>query len=227
MGSTHPKAYSDEGPIHKVTLSAFCMDRTEVTLDAYDACVKAKKCAPHSGAGYITCGRLPEHSGRPINCVSWEHADAYCKAQGGRLPTEAEWEYAARGTDGRLYPWGNEPPDRSRFWAGDWDDQICNGCPTKVGQFPKGASPFGVLDMIGNVNEWVADYAADYPTDLQTNPHIKIAPDPNHPRRSIRGGHGGFDPTDASESRASRRHDTPGNWTRFSIGFRCAKSLTP
>jgi iron(II)-dependent oxidoreductase len=83
-----------------------------------------------------------------MNCVTRDQAAEYCQAQGGRLPTESEWEYAARGTDGRLYPWGNEPPDRTRFWGGD-DDRYCPGCPTIVGRFPKGASPFGVLDMIG------------------------------------------------------------------------------
>jgi formylglycine-generating enzyme required for sulfatase activity len=227
MGIDIPEAYSDEKPVHKVTLSAFCMDRTEVTLDAYDACVKSGKCDTGGGTGLYSCGKLPQHSGRPVNCVTWDQAKAYCEAQGGRLPTEAEWEYAARGTDGRLYPWGNQPPDRTRFWAGDGEDRYCPGCPTTVGRFPKGASPFGVLDMIGNVKEWVADYDGPYAKEPRTNPLNLVPISPDNRRRAIRGVHGGYKQINALESRATLRHSTPGSWTHTTVGFRCAKSIDP
>jgi formylglycine-generating enzyme required for sulfatase activity len=226
MGIDIPEAYSDEKPVHKVTLSAFCMDRTEVTLDAYDACVKAGQCSAVANANSISCGKLPENSGRAVNCVTWDQAQAYCKARDGRLPTEAEWEYAARGTDGRLYPWGNEPPDRTRFQGSDDGDRFCPGCPRKVGQFPKGASPFGVLDMLGNVLEWVADYKGPYPKEPRTNP-INIPYADGAKRRVIRGDHAGFAPEHALEARVTARHATPGSWTHPTVGFRCAKSVDP
>lgn len=227
MGIDIPEAYSNEKPVHRVTLSAFCMDRTEVTLDAYDACVKSGRCADGGGTGLYSCGKLPEHSGRPVNCVTWTQAEAYCEAQGGRLPTEAEWEYAARGTDGRLYPWGNEPPDRTRFWAGDAEDRYCPSCPTKVGSFPRGASPFGVLDMIGNVKEWVADYYGPYPAGPQTNPLNTRPRSPEYRARVLRGSHAGYKPENALRARATRRHFSPERWTHTTEGFRCAKSIEP
>jgi formylglycine-generating enzyme required for sulfatase activity len=225
MGIDIPESYPDEKPVHKVTLSAFCIDRTEVTVDAYDACVKSKKCKSGGGSGLYACSKLPDHSGRPMNCVTWDQAVEYCQAQGARLPTEAEWEYAARGTDGRLYPWGNEPPDRTRFWAGETEDRYCPDCPTKVGQFPKGASPFGVLDMIGNVAEWVADFKGRYPSKPQTNPFNNVPMSDSMRKRVIRGGHAGHRAENALESRATLRHGAFGEWTHTTEGFRCAKSI--
>jgi formylglycine-generating enzyme required for sulfatase activity len=227
MGIDIPEAYPSEKPVHKVTLSAFCLDRTEVTLDAYDACVKAGKCRQGGGTGLYSCGKLPQHSGRPVNCVTWAQAKEYCEAQAGRLPTEAEWEYAARGTDGRLYPWGDEPPDRTRFWANGGDDRYCPDCPTKVGQYPKGASPFGMLDMIGNVKEWVADYKVQYPAEPQTNPLATVPAEPEFRDRVLRGAHGGYKAADALHSRATIRRSSPESWTHTTVGFRCSKSIEP
>jgi eukaryotic-like serine/threonine-protein kinase len=224
MGSNFEKAFPKEKPIHRVTLSAFCMDRTEVTIDAYAECVKAGKCGEGGGTGLYGCGRLPEHSGRAMNCVTWNQADHYCKQHGARLPTEAEWEYAARGTDGRLYPWGNQEPDRTRYWAGS--DPICHFCPTKVGSFPAGASPFGVLDMVGNVQEWVADYYGPYSAAPQTNP-LQTVHESQFSRRVQRGAWGGFEPSDIPRkpSRVTQRFGKSEKTTHTSEGFRCAKSL--
>ena len=194
--------------LHKVALSSFCMDKTEVTVAAFRRCVQAGGCssprttvalAPishYSGFKpeeqtkwnqFCTWGKhaLDQH---PINCVDWNEATAYCQWSGGRLPTEAEWEYAARGIDGRNYPWGNEPPDATKLNAcgsecaamkrerlGEGGHTMYNGddgwpATAPVGSYPRGASPFGVLDMVGNVWEWTADSFADYDSGPSSNP---------------------------------------------------------
>jgi len=171
MGSTSAdsEAEDDEKPQHTVYLDAFWIDKTEVTNAQYRKCVQAGDCQEpwcwdddHFNA--------PE---QPVVCVSWHDAQSYCDWAGAWLPTEAEWEKAARGSDGRVYPWGDEF-DCSR---GNFDDETeyddyvvpggegCDGYVTTapVGSFPAGASPYGVLDMAGNVWEWVADwYGSDY-----------------------------------------------------------------
>lgn len=107
--------------------------------------------------GYCTY-EAGDKSDHPVNCVDWDQAVAYCQWEGKRLPTEAEWEKAARGTDGRIYPWGNTAPDCNRAQYGK-----CGGQTVSVGTKPAGSSPYGVLDMAGNVDEWVADwYDSDY-----------------------------------------------------------------
>ncbi len=226
MGTDFEHAFSDERPVHQVTLSAFCMDRAEVTIDAYAECIKAGKCGEGGGTGLYGCGKLPEHSGRPMNCVTWTQADRYCKQRGARLPTEAEWEYAARGTDGRLYPWGHEAPNETHYWGGS-NDFDCRGCPAKVGSHPGGASPFGVLDMVGNVAEWVADIYAPYSAEPQTNP-LQTMPQHDHwPLRVQRGSWGGRDLDGIREkvSRVTGRTGKAETDTHTSEGFRCAKSL--
>lgn len=141
--------FSDEKPGRKLDVSAFQIDRTEVTATAYQACVAAGLCmAPASGGG---CNwEVTGHETHPVNCVNWDQARAYCEWAGKRLPTEAEWEKAARGTDGRKYPWGNGAVGAGRA-------NLESGAPQAVGRYPAGASPYGALDMAGNVGEWVAD----------------------------------------------------------------------
>jgi formylglycine-generating enzyme required for sulfatase activity len=142
-------AQDDEKPQHKVYLDAFWIDKTEVTNAQYKKCVAAGVCKASR------CADDPRFNGdaQPVVCVSWDDATAYVQWAGGRLPTEPEWEKAARGTDGRLWPWGNA-----------WDAGKVNseeqglGKPTAVGSYPAGASPYGALDMAGNVWEWVADW---------------------------------------------------------------------
>lgn len=146
--------FSDEQPQHTVYLDAFWIDRTEVTNAQYRKCVEAEACK-ESGCWDESDVNAPD---QPVVCVVWDDAQDYAAWVGGRLPTEAEWEKAARGTDGRLYPWGNSPPDCHKAnYVG------CAGKALPVGSHPEGASPYGVLDMAGNVFEWVADlYDADY-----------------------------------------------------------------
>ena len=151
QGST--RGEEDERPIRKVTLKAFAIDRTEVTRAAYARCVDA---------GHCKASAVAEADGNlPVTGVDWEDARAYCKFAGGRLPTEAEWEKAARGTDGREYPWGNDADCARANWGSFEGEGPCAGKnpgrPVAVGSYPSGASPYGALDMGGNVWEWVAD----------------------------------------------------------------------
>jgi len=175
-------AKDDRGPTREVTVSAFCMDRTEVTTGAWLACERAGRCDParrltlppgYEGEpprSFCNIDNLDREgiSDHPINCMSWANADQYCRAQGKRLPTEAEWEYAARGSDNRRFPWGNQRPTRQH---GHWSTGRLLVDTAPVGTYPRGASAFGLLDMAGNVCELVADrYAARYPSEAQSDP---------------------------------------------------------
>jgi formylglycine-generating enzyme required for sulfatase activity len=156
MGAMDPGEQRDEVPAHNVTLKAFWMDKLEVTNGMYMLCVQAGACEPPQLFKSQTRNSYfnnSEFNDFPVVYVTWLQADTYCKWAGRRLPTEAEWERAARGDDFRIYPWGDDRPDSSRgnfnYFVGD---------TTRVGSFPAGASPFGILDLAGNVAEWVYDY---------------------------------------------------------------------
>ncbi|MDB4989891.1 MAG: Serine/threonine kinase [Myxococcaceae bacterium] len=153
--------------LHQVTLSKpYCIDRTPVTVAEYRRCVEASACSePHKPLDY-NYGRAGRDN-HPVNGVEWGQADAYCTWAKKRLPTDAEWELAARGTDGRKYPWGNEEPDDTRLW---WSRSEEREGTSPVGSHPAGASPYGVLEMLGNVSQWVADYQAKFTADPQTDP---------------------------------------------------------
>jgi len=141
---------SDESPEHTVNLDAYWIYKHEVTNAQYRQCIEAGVCS----------GSLSRYleDNYPAVYINWHEADAYCKWAGGRLPTEAEWEKAARGTDGRTYPWGEESPTCSLAQFSG-----CSGDAVPVGSFLAGVSPYGALDMAGNVWEWVADwYAVNY-----------------------------------------------------------------
>lgn len=147
----------DEKPGGPRELPAFSIDRTEVTLAAYRDCVDAETCSePDRGEG-CNWGET-ERERHPVNCVDWDQATAYCAWRGARLPTEWEWEKAARGSDGRKYPWGNDPVDCTRAVLDEGTGNACGqGDSTfEVGSKPDGASLEGVLDLIGSVWEWTS-----------------------------------------------------------------------
>jgi formylglycine-generating enzyme len=184
MGSPQDVGNSDEYPVHNVYLDAYCMYKYEVTNGQFSRFVRE---AAYKAEGpwkkYAPAGR----ENHPVVCVTWNDAQAYCQWAGGRLPSEAEWEKAARGTDGRLYPWGN-----------NWDKNKCNNVDTDsreykdsrarielgrgttpVGLFTEGASPYGCLDMAGNAWEWCNDWYDSnyYKKTLLRNPGGPLAGD--------------------------------------------------
>ncbi|MEI8257275.1 MAG: formylglycine-generating enzyme family protein [Deltaproteobacteria bacterium] len=136
----------DERPAHRVTLPAYAIDRTEVTRGSYQRCSRAGVCED----AWIPMPTFRDPA-QPVVAITWFAARNYCRWAGGRLPTEAEWEKAARGTDGRIYPWGNEPPTPERAV---YHLRMNVGHPAAVGTHPAGDSPYGLHDMAGNVWEW-------------------------------------------------------------------------
>ena len=154
MGSS--EGHDDEQPVHTVALDGFWIDRTEATNAQYRRCVEAGDCET---PGFMCMEFTDEaKTNHPMACVDWFGAEAYCVWAGARLPTEAEWEYAARGPEGFKYPWGDDEPNDTLL---NYDDNV--GDTTDVGSYPDGVSWCGALDMAGNAIEWVADwYVGDY-----------------------------------------------------------------
>lgn len=195
----------DEQPEHTVTVAGFWISQTEVTNAQYARCVDAGGCTPPSSNNW----RDPAQAYFPVTNVDWGQASTYAHWVGGHLPTEAQWEKAARGTDSRIFPWGNEATDDQRL-----NFNSSQG-PVAVGNYPAGASPYGALDMAGNVEEWIADwYAPDaYTQEARDNP-----PGPaTGIFRVVRGG--SFNSSSAAVRSASRDRALPGT-TFNSVGFR-------
>ena len=219
MGSPETEGEDQERPQRRVYLDAFWIDRTEVTNAQYRACMEAgvcdrPKCGQPAGFG------APD---QPVVCVSWNQAYTYCRWVGARLPSEAEWEKAARGVSGRRYPWGDQPPTCDLAILSDESGLGCGrGSPWPVGSRPAGASPYGALDMAGNVWEWVADsYLSDY---------YSQAPQRNPPGPDFGIGHvvrGGSYLNLASALRSASRLGNPALNAYDSLGYRCAASSPP
>ncbi|MBW2526387.1 MAG: SUMF1/EgtB/PvdO family nonheme iron enzyme [Deltaproteobacteria bacterium] len=233
---------TDETPRHAEAVEPFCLDLTEVTVKAYAGCdscpaapreVEFEGLTPNGRAFLSQFCNAAKQIDHPINCIDWYQAQAYCSAQGKRLPTEQEWELAARGTEGRLYPWGDAAPAAGRLNAcggecsrmlterlekigkGPWpamypeDDAAPTTAP--AGSIPAGATPAGVLDLAGNVWEWTA------------SPYCPFGnPDCGDSRRVLRGG--GWDTVERSDVRAARRYPSAPSARARSVGFRCAQS---
>jgi serine/threonine-protein kinase len=151
----------NERPPHKIGLDDYWIDIHPVTNQQYQRCVADEMCTPPGRAYSFTRGDYygnPAYADYPVIYVNWQQAYDYCQWAGARLPGEAEWEKAARGTDGRTYPWGEEAPTCELANYGAWDGADgCVGDTSPVGSYPDGASPYGVLDMAGNVWEWMGN----------------------------------------------------------------------
>jgi formylglycine-generating enzyme required for sulfatase activity len=203
----------DEKPRHRVTLDGFYIDTYEVTNALYQKFMSA------SGRAAPEYWNDSKFNGprQPVVGVSWHDADAYCTWAKKRLPAEAEWEKAARGTDGRKYPWG-EQRDASRANS----NESGRGKTVDVGSYPRGVSPDGALDMAGNVWEWVADWhGKDY---YRKGPDRNLQGPATGTHRVLRGGSWLSNPINLRS--AYRDSDTPGSRFHF-IGFRCARGLFP
>ena len=229
----------DDGPPHArpqavVHLQTFYMDVHEVTYAEYKACEKAKAC-PRSGPRYTDF----DHPNMPIQGVSWYDAQAYCAAHGKQLPTEAQWEKAARGPDGHLHPWGDEPATCERAIIRDAKGRSCGlkkaiskpdtGRPWDVGSRPAGI--YGLHDMAGNSWEWVADWhtrsyeaCGDACAGVDPKgPCDGADPCPGHRNKIVRGGSWYWEAEKATG--IYRRAHAPSNEPFHHFGFRCAASL--
>lgn len=227
MGDPSHSPY--EGPIRQVQVDTFWIDEMEVTVEAYAACVDAGTCSEPSEdqlCNWMVAGR----DGHPVNCVTWYQAEEYCGWAGGamkRLPTEAEWEKAARGTDAREYPWGDSPEPSCSNVVMD-DDALGVGCGMgstwEVGSKPLGDSFYGVHDMAGNVEEWVADwwwYQHPYDeaeTDNPTGPAMGTL-------RVLRGG--SYWSFNEGSFRVVHRWGQEPTENAHMRGFRCVKTWPP
>jgi serine/threonine-protein kinase len=221
MGSEEGE--EDEKPVHTVALDGFWIDRNEVMNVQYEVCVNAGVCAAPTTCDWGTpTYQNPDLEDHPVVCVSWEDARSYCAWAGGRLPTEAEWEYAARGPDGNIYPWGDTFDDtRLNFCdvncAEEWadtmaDDGYAQTAPVAFNS--SGDSWCGASDMAGNVWEWLADWYGAYPSGSQTNPEGPTSGD----RRVIRGG--SWNNNMLHLRSVNRDWDWPAD-ASSNVGFRC------
>ena len=242
-------------PAHRAEVADFCMDTHEVTVAEHAACSSTAACKRAYRDSFWPQGKTDRktweearaaHSplcnegqaGRerhPVNCVTWAQADEYCRQQGKRLPSEAEWEFAARGSDGRTYPWGDEAPDPRRLngcgrecvgWRDalelpavpplyDADDGFAGTAP--VGSFPAGKTQAGLLDMVGNVFEWTADDFKPYPDAPADAPPAPAG------AKVMRGG--GFNSSFAEHAEPALRFPQDAAAHVHAVGFRCARSL--
>jgi formylglycine-generating enzyme required for sulfatase activity len=213
MGS--PTGDPDERPPHQVYLDSFLIDIYEVTVGQYAAFLQ--ETGNHPPSDWKAMNQF-SHQKHPVSNVDWADAAAYCKWAGKRLPTEAEWEKAARGTDGRLYPWGNEPPT-PRHANYEQAGSNSHGALAPVGSFEAGKSPYGLYDMAGNAWEWVSDwYDHGY---YQTSPPKNPEGPPTGGFKVIRGG--SWNNSSRVLRSSDRYWDPPTFRSQYFPGFRCVK----
>ena len=233
MGAMDTKGGENERPDHQITMSAFWIDKHEVTNAMFMVCVQAGACEPPdefksaSRDQYFTSDDFADY---PVVYVTWENANDYCEWAGRSLPSEAQWERAARGDDYRIFPWGDQRADTS---LANFNNKVRD--TTRVGSFPAGASPFGAVDMAGNVWEWTNDFydPGYYSLTIGANPTGPLSATSIHTQyRSIRGG--GYQDVE-NDIRLSKRGYASGSDLQADldsaeyhgesspkIGFRCA-----
>jgi formylglycine-generating enzyme required for sulfatase activity len=219
--------YADETPAHVVILDGFWIDRTEVTNKQFERCVRAGSCTqPTQKGSYTRTSYFGDsaYDDYPVMWVRWDQATDYCQWVGARLPTEAEWEYAARGPESRMFPWGNSF-DGTRL---DYCDASCelgiadpstdDGYPdtAPVGSYPAGMSWCGALDMAGNVREWVSDWYGPYQAGQQVNPG-----GPTSGQLLVSRGGSWFDPP--SNVRSVKRGQNTPDFSAYKLGIRCVQ----
>jgi serine/threonine-protein kinase len=197
--------------VYPVNVDEFQIGKYEVTNRQYAQCAKAGICA---GSAYDDGKAL-----HPVVNVNWYDAVTYCEWAGGRLPTEAEWEKAARGTDERTYPWGEGIDcDYANYYGKDNGNDACVGDTTPVGSYESGKSPYGVYDMAGNVWEWTSSLYQSYPYDASDGREELSSSD----YRVLRGGSWN---NGVNGARSAYRDDYGPSITDDVVGFRCARSL--
>jgi formylglycine-generating enzyme required for sulfatase activity len=211
MGSPWGEGDNDEHPQHNVYLPAYYIDKYEISMGQYRQCVQEGGCSPPDAGGRCTWGNAGKER-YPINCVSWAQSAAYCRWAGKRLPSEAEWEKAARGPDGRRYPWGNQEPTCQLAQFRSCGDKLVS-----VDSYGGVPSPYGAVQLAGNVWEWVADwhgetYYAEAPPSNPQGPASGIF-------HVLRGGSWVANPP---LLRSADRYYTPTTHDQ-GVGFRCAK----
>ncbi len=226
MGSDNGNA--DERPVHELNLPAFLIDRTPVTNAQFAEFLEVRGPRGPRNVNYFDLDdrdarihRLEGHwradlgyEQHPVVEVTWRGAREYCAWQGKRLPTEAEWEKAARGAEGRRYPWGSAPPDntRARFGVG-------YNATLPVGSLPRGASPFGVLDMSGNVWQWVSSVYRDYPYRIDDGRESLDSTE----ARSTRGGSHDWPAEGITTTNRGHNVSRAPRSGHHNVGFRCAR----
>jgi formylglycine-generating enzyme required for sulfatase activity len=214
MGSSDPHSPANERPRHVETVASFWLDRTEVTVQAYRACVESHACgAPERSSG--SCTYDAGDPQLPVSCVHWHDAEAFCRAAGKRLPREAEWELAGRGPSGRRYPWLGSSIGcfLAATAVGELGARTCTRRPSRVATHPMGATPSGIQDLAGNVEEWTADWY------VETLGHME-GPAAAGASHVLRGG-GWLSPP--SSARMTSRNWGSSMEAGPNVGFRCAK----
>jgi formylglycine-generating enzyme required for sulfatase activity len=216
VGSASTKSPPNERPARPSSVAPLWIDRTEVTVGAYRVCVEAGTCARPARSS-ATCTFDAADADLPVSCVHWHDAETYCRSVGKRLPTEREWEFAARGTVATSFPWGTVTScNLAVTLVNEQSGRSCAGRPARVGTHPAGASAFGVQDLSGNVEEWTADWYAE---SLGTGPSPRAGA-----AHVLRGG-GWLSPP--SQSRTTSRNWGSALEAGANVGFRCARDAEP